>query len=584
MSINKRLLQYVKTMRIYVVIVALLSLFTATFIVLQSRYIAQIVNGAFLNKQSLTQLSAALIILFSVLGGRALVIWGNEIATNFVSGRVKSDLRLRLFKHILKLGPMYVRGERSGEIANTTTEAVEALDAYFNLFFPQVCATVIIPLVIVIIVFLTDPLSGIVLIVTWPVLPVFMILIGIQANAMTTKRWQQMSLLSAHFLDVLQGMTTLKLFGRNKLQQRTIQRVSERYGDTTMSVLRVAFLSSLVMELGATISNAIIAVEIGLRLVYGNIPFEPAFFVLLLTPEFYQPLRNLGTQFHASMNSAAGAQRIFDILETPAQIPSTHETTTTATLQQTLELKDIHYTYPTTENQASNNEALKGVSLTIQRGQKVALVGKSGAGKSTIASLLLRFIEPDQGMISADDTDIRTFSAQNWRTQVAWQPQRPYLFNTTVAENIRLGAPEASMEEVIAAAKLAHLDEVIQALPQGYETSIGERGSRLSGGQLQRLSLARALLKNSPLLLLDEATSTLDGENEMQILQTIDQVAKDHFVLVIAHRLHTINSADRIVVLDKGQVVDSGTHQELLERSSLYQELLKAYEEEETMV
>jgi ATP-binding cassette, subfamily C, bacterial CydD len=584
MNINKRLLQYVKTMRVYVVIVGLLSFLTAIAIILQSHYIAQIINEAFLSKQSLTQVSMALIILLVVLVGRALIIWCNDIATNFVSGTVKSDLRLRLFKHILKLGPMYVRGERSGEIANTTTEAVEALDAYFNLFFPQVCATVIIPLTILIIVFRTDPLSGVVLIVTWPVLPVFMILIGLQANAITAKRWRQMSLLSAHFLDVLQGMTTLKLFGRNKLQQQTIQRVSERYGATTMSVLRVAFLSSLVMELGSTISNAIIAVEIGLRLVYGSIPFEPAFFVLLLTPEFYQPLRNLGTQFHASMNSSAGAQRIFDILETPAQMPATNETTTQATLERTLTLTDIHYTYPSTDKNESKHEALKGISFSIERGQKVALVGKSGAGKSTLASLLLRFIEADHGMISADGADIRSFSAQSWRTQVAWQPQRPYLFNTTVAENIRLGKSDASMEEVRAAARQAHLDEVIQALPQGYETSIGERGTRLSGGQLQRLSLARALLKNSPLFLLDEATSTLDGESETQILQTIDQLAREHFILIIAHRLNTINNADHIVVLDDGQVVDSGTHQELLARSALYQELIKAYEAEEALV
>lgn len=584
MNINKRLLQYVKTMRIYVVIVGLLSLCTAVAIVLQSHYFAQIISGAFLSKQSLTQLSLAMVILLAVLVGRALIIWCNDIATNFVAGSVKSDLRLRLFKHILKLGPMYVRGERSGEIANTTTEAVEALDAYFNLFFPQVCATVIIPLTILIVVFRTDPLSGVVLIVTWPVLPVFMILIGLQANAETTKRWRQMSLLSAHFLDVLQGMTTLKLFGRTKMQQQTIQRVSERYGSTTMGVLRIAFLSSLVMELGSTISNAIIAVEIGLRLVYGSISFESAFFVLLLTPEFYQPLRNLGTQFHASMNSSAGAQRIFDILETPAQMPSADETVAGATLTQTLSLSNIHYTYPSADEDESNQEALKGISFSIERGQKVALVGKSGAGKSTLASLLLRFIEPDQGIISADGADIRTFSAQSWRTQVAWQPQRPYLFNTTVAENIRLGNPEASIEEVQAAARQAHLDEVIQALPQGYETSIGERGTRLSGGQLQRLSLARALLKNSPLLLLDEATSTLDGESETQVLQTIDQIAREHFTLIIAHRLNTISSADRIVLLDDGQVVDSGTHQELLRRSALYQELVKAYEAQEATV
>ncbi|GHO86618.1 thiol reductant ABC exporter subunit CydD [Dictyobacter formicarum] len=583
MKINKRLLQYVKTMRIYVLIVGVLSFLTAIFIILQSHYIASIINTIFLQKQGLAQVISILFILLAILLGRAAIIWGNDIATNTVSGTVKSDLRLRLFRHLLKLGPMYVRGERSGEIANTTTEAVESLDAYFNLFFPQVCATMIIPLVILITVFSTDLLSGIVLLVTWPILPVFMILIGLQANAMTESRWRQMSLLSAHFLDVLQGMTTLKLFGRNKIQQETIRRISDRYGDTTMSVLRVAFLSSLVMELGATISNAIIAVEIGLRLLYGSIPFEQAFFVLLLTPEFYQPLRNLGTQFHASMNSAAGAERIFDILETSA---TTEATTTameeTAKIEQTLLIDGVHYAYPGTDGQ--RHEALRGISFAMQRGQKVAIVGRSGAGKSTLANLLLRFIEPDEGSIRADQRDIRDFSAAAWRKLVAWQPQRPYLFNTTVAENIRMGRPEASMEEVIEVARMANLHDFIQSLPQGYATPIGERGTRLSGGQLQRLSLARALLKQSPILLLDEATSTLDAESEAQVLRTIDRVAPDHFVLIIAHRLHTISSADRIVVLQDGLVIGSGTHQELLAQSPAYQELIKAYEDEEAIV
>ncbi|GLV58360.1 thiol reductant ABC exporter subunit CydD [Dictyobacter sp. S3.2.2.5] len=582
MKINKRLLQYVKTMRIYVLIVGALSLLTAIFIILQSRSIAAIINAVFLRRQSLIQVMGALMILLVILLARAAVIWGNDIATNSVSGTVKSDLRLRLFRHIFRLGPMYVRGERSGEIANTTTEAVEALDAYFNQFFPQVCATMIIPLAILIVVFSTDLLSGIILLVTWPILPVFMILIGLQASAMTESRWRQMSLLSAHFLDVLQGMTTLKLFGRNKIQQETIRRISDRYGDTTMEVLRVAFLSSFVMELGATISNAIIAVEIGLRLLYGNIPFEQAFFVLLLTPEFYQPLRNLGTQFHASMNSAAGAERIFDILEAPTTPEKTTGAQEEAKIKQTLLIDDVHYAYRDADGQ--RHEALRGVSFAIQRGQKVAIVGRSGAGKSTLANLLLRFIEPDEGSIQADQRDIREFSATAWRKLVAWQPQRPYLFNTTVADNIRLGRPEASIEEVIEVARMANLHDFIQSLPQGYETPIGERGTRLSGGQLQRLSLARALLKGSPILLLDEATSTLDAESEARVLRTIDHVAPEHFVLIIAHRLHTISSADLIVVLENGQVIASGTHQELLAQSPAYQALIRAYENEEAIV
>jgi len=649
MNINKRLLQYVKTMRPYIIVVALLSFLTAIFILLQSHYIALIINGAFLKHESLTYLMSPLLVLLLVIVGRAAVIWGTTAATNFVSTTVKGDLRLRLFRHILKLGPMYIKGERSGEIANTTTDGIEALDAYFIQYFPQVCATAVIPLVLLVVVFSIDPLSGIVLLITFPLLPIFMILIGKRANAMTERRWHQLSTLSAHFLDVLQGMTTLKLFGRTARQRTTIRQISDHFGDATMSVLRVAFLSALVMELGATISNAIIAVEIGLRLLYGQIPFEQAFFVLLVTPEFYMPLRNLGTQFHNSMESAAGAQRIFDILETTAPHQATTEEGTQQTLLQTLPhtpqsvaLHDIHYTYPDIDNkelsttsqgrkiagvmvQAGEDElvtsregpapiqslpqqtkqqntnaaqaeaataptaptqqaALNGVSFELRRGQKIALIGKSGAGKSTIANLLLRFIEPDSGTLTVDGIPIQNFSAQDWRTLVAWQPQRPYLFNTTLADNIRLGRPEASQQEVEDAARQADLHTFIQTLPRGYETVIGERGTRLSGGQLQRLSLARALLKKAPILVLDEATSTLDAESESQILKTINALAHERIVLIVAHRLNTISNADQILVMQAGQVIASGTHQTLLTQSPIYQELVKAYGEEEASI
>ncbi|WP_126578529.1 thiol reductant ABC exporter subunit CydD [Tengunoibacter tsumagoiensis] len=582
MNINKRLLQYVRTMRPYMAIVIALSLVTGLCIVLQAHYIAQIINQTFLAQQTLPLLFTTLLLLLLIFLLRAGLIWFGEVVTNYASCLVKKDLRQRLFAHLLKLGPMYVKGERSGEIVNTATEGVEALDSYFALFFPQLCSTMIIPVMILIVVFATDLLSGIILLVTLPVLPFFMILIGKQANAMTEKRWHMLSQMSAHFLDVLQGLTTLKLFGRNKRQETTIRQISDRFGDTTLKVLSVAFLSSLVMEMGATISNALIAVEIGLRLLYGNIPFEQAFFVLLLTPEFYLPLRSLGTQFHASMNSSASAGRIFDILETPLSDQSSgREASQTPVLQDTLSFEGLHYSYPTTEDQ--KQEALKGISFQIQRGQTVAVVGPSGSGKSTLASLLLRFIEPDQGQICIDGNPIQQYSAQEWRKLVAWQPQRPYLFNASVAENIRLGRPTASMDEVIQAAKQAQIHTFIQSLSQGYNTVIGERGARLSGGQAQRLSLARAFLKDAPILLLDEATSTLDTESEAEVLQTLAQFSHNRCVLIIAHRLNTIRTADTILVLQAGKIVAQGSHEKLLETSETYQTMIHAYTDEEVV-
>jgi thiol reductant ABC exporter CydD subunit len=403
--------------------------------------------------------------------------------------------------------------------------------------------------------------------------------------------------MSAHFLDVLQGLTTLKMMGRSRDQIDTIAQVTARFRDATLSVLRVAFLSAFALEMVATISTAVVAVEIGLRLLYGHLSFEQAFFVLILAPEFYLPLRLLGTRFHAGTAGVAAAQRIFAILATedggPMPVdgrPWTDKGRRTKDERRTaassvlrppssvfrpslrIRFEDVHYAYA-----EEDRPALSELSFEIEPGQRVALAGPSGSGKSTVAHLLLRFMAPTRGLITVDGVPLSDLALAEWRAQVAWVPQMPYLFHDTVAANIRLARPDASRDDVSAAARLAHAHSFIEQLPLGYDTVIGERGARLSGGQAQRLALARAFLKDAPFLILDEASANLDPEHVALLQESIDRLAAGRTLLVIAHRLSTLRQADQIIVLADGHAVEVGTHATLLQRDGLYRRLALAH-------
>lgn len=581
MKLYRRLFRYTPQAYLYLASMIVIALLSGLLIVAQSYGITRVIQQVFLEKQALAQVGMLLLAVAAVMLVRALLPWLSEFIAGHTASKAKSLMREMVMKRLFALGPAYASGERSGEVANTLTEGVEALDAFYSQLLPQMIVTFIVPVIILITVFACDMLSGIVLLVTLPILPVFMILIGKSADALTKKQWRTMNQMSAHFLDVLQGLTTLKLFNRSRAQSEIVGRISERYRVLTMKVLRLAFLSSFVMEMGATLSVALVAVEIGLRLLYGTIPFEYAFLVLLLAPEYYQPLRTIGTRFHSSMNSTAAAERIFDILDQP--LPEQVQPSTQAPEEpHTLRFDDVSFAYQQEDEEAKR--ALSRVSFEAKRGQKIALVGPSGAGKSTLASLLLRFIEPQSGQILVNNTPLRQLSAQEWRRHVAWIPQRPYLFDDSIAENIRFGRPDASLEEIKQAARQARIHDFIESLPQGYDTPIGERGARLSGGQVQRLSLARAFLKQAPILLLDEATANLDSQFEDLIVEELGKLDNNPLLFIIAHRLNTVRQADQILVLNEGRVVEEGTHRQLVTRNGLYCQLLAAYSRDEKEV
>ncbi|HMB23590.1 MAG TPA: thiol reductant ABC exporter subunit CydD, partial [Anaerolineales bacterium] len=502
---HRRLLSLTRDTRSALLLTILSGFLAGLLTISQAYLLSSTVNGVFLEGQTLAEVAGWLRLILVIIAGRAFLTWVNEVSANAVAVRIKSDLRERLFQHILNLGPAYTRGQRTGDLTTAAIEGIEALDAYFSQYLPQLVITALVPISILLVVFPLDLLSGVVMLVTAPLIPFFMIMIGKGAEIVTKRQYQTLARLSAHFLDSLQGLTTLKLFGQSRAHARNIAKVSDQFRDTTLSVLRITFLSALALELLATLSTAVIAVEIGFRLLYARMEFHEAFFILILAPEFYLPLRMLGTRFHAGMSGTTAARRIFEILDIPV-VSGRWSVTSDQSLGRVSSIKfeNVSYTYP-----GETTPALENINLQIRAGQHIALVGASGAGKSTLANLLLGFMQPTSGIIAINHDPLTRISLDSLRSQIAWVPQRPYLFHDTTAANIRLGKPDATNDEMIAAARAAHLHEFIESLPEKYETVIGESGTRLSGGQAQRLALARAFLKDAPILILDEPTSSL---------------------------------------------------------------------------
>jgi ATP-binding cassette, subfamily C, bacterial CydCD len=579
MHLDTRLLRLARLNRPALAFTVILGAAGALLIIFQARLFSRLTAGAFLEGQTLGGSTGLLWALTGVIILRAAAAWAMEISAHALAARVKNVLRTRLFENLLNAGPISTGEEpahsgRTGELANTLFQGIENLDPFFSQFLPQLFLAVIAPLTILIFVFPLDLLTGFVLLLTAPLIPVFMILIGELAGAAARRQWRSRSRLSAYFLDVLQGLPTLKMLGVSKTQAGVVEEAGTRFRKVTMQVLRVTFLSALALELIATISTAVVAVQVGLRLLYGYISFELAFFVLLLAPEFYLPLRSLGARYHAALSGASSAGRIFELLGPEdelkqSQPPPTGKHGLTVN-PPSVEFKDVQAVY------APGRPGLKGLSLRIEAGETAVLVGPSGAGKSTVAGLLLRFLEPSHGTISVNHCSLSEIDPEAWRQQVSWVPQRPYLFNDTVAANLRIVNPGASLNDIEEAARKAGAHDFIKTLPHGYETFIGEAGSLLSGGQAQRLSLARGFLRDAPFVIFDEPTSHLDAETEAALTAVLPELLSGRTALIIAHRLSTVKLADRILVLKDGALAEAGSHEQLMEANGVYRSLVEA--------
>jgi ATP-binding cassette, subfamily C, bacterial CydD len=578
MHIDRRLLSQAGIARWDLAGTVLTGVASGGIVVAQAFILSRIIGDVFLAGMALEDVSDSILAFFCLSLGRAGLAWGGEVLAQRAASAVKSRLRDRTLTHLSLLGPSYLRNERTGELSTSLMEGVEALDAYFGQYLPQLARSVLVPVLVLGFVLPLDPLSGLVLILTAPLIPVFMVLIGKTASDRNRKQWVALGRMSARFLDALQGLTTLKLFGRSAAQAQLVDRASQRFRQITMGVLRIAFLSALVLEMAATLSTAVVAVEVGLRLLYGSLVFQQALAVLILAPEFYKPLRALGGAFHTGLPAVEAADRLFGILMTPPvcaavgpdeqgpyrSLPSDSPPA-------------IRFDSVTFHYDASASPAIENVSFEIPPGRRLALVGETGAGKSTVAGLLLRFADPASGSIYWDELLSRDVSPAAWRSRIAWVPQSPYLFQGSVAENIALSSKDAPQDCIVDAAVRANAHEFILGLPQGYDTPVGERGATLSGGQAQRVAIARAFLKAAPLLVLDEPTSHLDPEQDALAQVALDNLMASRTVLLIAHRLGTVARADRIVLLSRGEAPEYGTHASLLSGSARYARLVAAH-------
>jgi thiol reductant ABC exporter CydD subunit len=546
-ALDPRLLRRTRSARPLLTVDVLLGIGTALAVVLQASLLALIVARAF-HGVPLRALWVDVALLVAAFLARGAFAWGMAIAGRRAAWSVLSELRLALIDRRLRSQPTAVDGTDGAEVAAASVQGIEALEGYFARYLPQVVLASVVPLVVLAWVAAVDVESALIMLLTLPLVPVFMALIGRYTKRRTRERWEALRHLSTHFLDVVRGLPTLRAFGRAGDQAIAVGEVSERYRIATMATLRVSFLSGSVLELAATLGVALVAVTAGVRLAGGSLPLQAGMTVLVLAPELYLPFRRLGAEYHASADGLAVAERMFALLDAPASVgPPGSVRLPPSPAAAPVRLERVSFSYP-----ARPGQVLDGLDLELAPGETVALVGESGAGKSTIAALLLGLLEPTAGRVSVGGVDLLECETEAWRRLIAWLPQQPTIFRGSVAENIRLGDPAAPDERVRDAAALAGADAFIRALPDGYATPIGDGQRPLSPGECRRIGLARAFLRDAPLVILDEPTADLDPGSVAAVSRAVRRLQRGRTMLLIAHRPELVDHADRVVRLADG--------------------------------
>jgi ATP-binding cassette, subfamily C, bacterial CydCD len=541
--VDPRLLAYTRGTRRYLFFTVVIGGITAGLVLAQAWLIANVISDVVVHHQDLAQVRTLAVLLLMAIFGRSLVAWLSERAAQRASASAKSDLRTALVERIVQLGPAGIDQERSGRLTVLSTSGIDALDSYFARYLPQLFLAVIVPVTVIVVMLGADWISAVIIAVTVPLIPLFMALVGASTRLRMQRQARLLQRLAGHFLDVVAGLPTLKVFGRAKAQIAAVRDITNHYRAATMATLKVAFLSSLILELLATFSVALVAVAVGLRLLGGHVSFATALFILILAPEAYLPLRLLGTNYHASAEGMKAAEEVFEILERPVPARGRRRDVPDPSTCP-LHTAQLEVRYP-----GRSLPVLRDVSLTIEPGEAVAIAGPSGCGKSSLLAVLLGLVPASYGSVAVGSVDLDDLDPDAWRARVAWVPQRPHLFARSIADNVRLGRPDATDHEVRSAITDAGLDEVIARLPRGLATTLGSEGVGLSAGERQRVALARAFLRDAPLLLLDEPTANLDGATEEAVIATVQRLMVGRTVVMAAHRSSLLGISDRVVRL-----------------------------------
>ena len=552
------------------VLLVVFALATGVAIIGQSYLLVTVVDRIFLKEATFSAVVPLLIGLFFAFSARTVFQYLSGRTGVKMASKVKGNLRKQLLNKFSKNTTQSSLQGQSGKKVSVMMDTVDEIDSYFSEYIPQVIQATIIPLLILVVIFTQHFATGLIIIITAPFIPIFMMIIGFKTKDKSEEQMDKMAAFSGGFLDTLQGLTTLKLLGRSKEQKETIRRTSLNFRDATMEVLKVAFQNSLVLEFISMLSMGVIALELALGLiVFENIPFLTAFFMLVLAPEFYTKLKDLGSAFHTGRGSMGAAKKLADELTETDNPVLWGAESLGRSVPLAIELRDAGFTY------GDDAFTLKSIQLEIGSNEQIAIVGKTGAGKSTLLNVIAGLVSVSEGEMLINGKPRSTFKEKDWFDRLSYISQNPYLFSGTIAENIAIGGRlDATREEIVQAANKAGISELVDSLEYGYDTPIGEGGRDLSGGEKQRIAIARAFLKSPSIILFDEPTTGLDLRTEKILQASIKELSKDSAVITVAHRLHTIKNADKIIFLDNGVLLAIGTHEELLKSVPTYRNMV----------